>query len=82
MGSPRACCFAGGKSSQPRLGQEPPQTGAFIPVALPAPARRPARQDRSWGLIESELAGGRRNRVDAAVHVGVLKRIVNALEAG
>jgi hypothetical protein len=30
--------------------------------------------------IEIELAGGRRIRVDAAVDVGVLKRIVDALE--
>ena len=61
--------------------RELPQT-AFIPVALPAPACLPARQDRSSGLIEIELAGGRRIRVDAAVDVGVLKQIVDALEPG
>jgi transposase len=60
--------------------QELPQTAAFIPVALPAPACLPARHDRSSGLIEIELAGGRRIRVDAAIDVGVLKQIVDALE--
>ena len=57
-----------------------PPPAAFIPVALPAPARLPARQDRSSGRIEIELAGGRRIRVDAAVDVGVLKQIIDALE--
>jgi transposase len=45
-----------------------------------APAGLPARQDRSSGRIEIELAGGRRIRVDAAVDVGVLKQIIDALE--
>ena len=60
--------------------QELPQPAAFIPVALPAAACLPARHDRSSGLIEIELAGGRHIRVDTAVDVGVLKRIVDALE--
>jgi hypothetical protein len=34
---------------------------------------------RRWS-VEIELAGGRRIRVDAAVDVGVLKRVVDALE--
>lgn len=52
---------------------------AFIPVALPAPVDAP-RHERRAGTIEIELAGGRRIRVDAAVDVGVLKRVVDALE--
>jgi transposase len=65
---------------------------AFIPIALPAPAEAPDRHEcRSTkpesrfgearsGLIELELAGGRRLRVDGTVDVGVLKRIIHALE--
>ena len=80
MGSPRACCSAGGESLPTLIGSKLPPPPAFIPVALPAPACLPARQDRSSGRIEIELAGGRRIRVDAAVDVGVLKQIVDALE--
>ncbi|MCP4380229.1 MAG: transposase [Hyphomicrobiales bacterium] len=62
----------------------------FIPIALAAPAdgshapgcAKPvtcAGGGRS-GLIEIELAGGRRVRVDGAVDTGVLKRVIDALE--
>jgi transposase len=58
-------------------GEPPPR---FIPVALPAPAAAPVRHERGLGMIEIELVGGRRLRVDATVDVGVLKQIVAALE--
>lgn len=63
---------------------------SFIPVALAAPADgspEPARAepvtcagDGRSGLIEIELAGGRRIRVDGTVDTGVLRRVVDALE--
>lgn len=71
---------------------EPQAAPAFIPIALPAPAEALDRHEcRSTkpesrfgegrsGLIELDLAGGRRLRVDGTVDVGVLKRIVDALE--
>jgi transposase len=58
------------------LGSEP----AFIPVALPAPAMAHAPQCERCGIIEIELAGGRRIRVDASVDVKVLKRVVDLLD--
>jgi len=58
---------------------ELPSEPAFIPVALPSPAAC-GPEARASGLIEIELAGGRRLRVDAGVDIGALKRIVDALE--
>ena len=67
-----------------------PARPSFIPIALAAPSdglgdpgcAKPmscAGEGRS-GLIEIELAGGRRLRVDGTVDTGVLKRVVDALE--
>jgi transposase len=58
----------------------PPPAPVFIPIALPAPANAAAGPARRSGMIEIELVGGRRIRVDAAVDVDVLKRVVDALE--
>lgn len=56
-------------------------SSAFMPVtvALPPPAssKRPLK---AVGVIEIELAGGRKLRVDADIDTGALKRIVTALE--
>jgi transposase len=58
---------------------------AFIPVSLPMPANgaAPARQpadDRHAGMIEIELAGGRRVRVTGQVETEALRRVIAALE--
>jgi transposase len=73
---------------------EPQAAPAFIPLALPAPAEAADRHEcrrgcakpesrfgegRS-GLIEIELAGGRRLRIDGTVDTGALKRVIDALE--
>lgn len=77
-----------------RSADEQASAPASIPIALPAPAGAAARHEprpacakpglrssegRS-GMIEIELAGGRRLRVDGTVDTGVLKRVVDALE--
>lgn len=56
-----------------------PAGPAFIPIALPAPAEAPSSQRDRSGVIEIELAGGLRIRVDASVDIKVLKRVVDAL---
>ena len=61
----------------PSIGGE----AAFVPVAIAAPlpsARAPAPQPA--GLIEIELAFGRKLRVASDVDVAVLRRIIVALE--
>jgi len=64
----------GAQASAP--GSEP----TFIPVALPAPAMDRVPQPKRCGIIEIELVGGRRIRVDASVDVKVLKRVVDLLD--
>ena len=53
---------------------------AFVPLALPAltPAAPIAGADR--GVIEIELAGGRRVRVMGPVDAEALRRVITALE--
>jgi transposase len=60
-------------------GQVPPAGPAFIPIALPAPAEAQSSQRDRSGIIEIELPGGLRIRVDASVDIKVLKRIVDVL---
>ncbi|SRR5579875_1118787 len=60
---------------------EPP----FIPIALPAPAKEGSAASLpggvgNGGMIEIELVGGRRLRVDASVDVDTLCRVIEALE--
>lgn len=50
---------------------------AFVPVALPVPVKAPIG---NGGLIEIELVGGRRLRVDGSVDAGALRRVIEALE--
>ena len=54
---------------------------AFMPVtvALPPPASS-ERPLKAFGVIEIELACGRKLRVDADIDTGALKRIVATLE--
>jgi len=55
---------------------------AFIPVALPAPVVAPVTAAvPGGGVIEIELVGGCRVRVDASVDLNALKRVIAVLEA-
>jgi len=68
-----------GSTKPPTIRTEP----AFVPVGLPAPASAHASSPR-WagkdGVIEIELVGGRRLRVDGSVDVNALRRMIEALE--
>jgi transposase len=73
-----------------RMGRLVGEPAAFVPVQIEQPASteaaqvqdaprsRPAR--RRPGLIEIELAGGRRVRVDAQFDVEALRRVLDLLE--
>lgn len=56
----------------------------FVPVMLAAPPEAPLEtpgvQAPDGGLIEIELAGGRRVRLSGAVDVQALKRVIAVLE--
>jgi transposase len=66
----------GAKMSKPGAGT------AFIPVALPAPVVAPVTAAvPGGGVIEIELVGGCRVRVDASVDLNALKRVIAVLEA-
>lgn len=60
----------------------------FVPIALPviagstAQAARPSSADADKARIEIVLAGGRRVLVGPDVDANVLRRVVEALEAG
>jgi transposase len=60
--------------------------GVFVPVVLTAPAVPPQRaeapviQAPDGGLIEIELAGGRRVRLSGPVDVQALKQVIAVLE--
>jgi len=65
----------GVKMSKPGAGT------AFIPVALPAPVVAPVTAAvPGGGVIEIELVGGCRVRVDASVDLNALKRVITVLE--
>ena len=49
----------------------------FVPVALPASVKAPVA---NGGLIEIELVGGRRLRVDGSVDAVALGRVIEVLE--
>lgn len=54
---------------------------AFVAVALPAPVNDAVPSGvRGGGLIEIELAHGRRVRVDASVDTNALARVIAVLE--
>jgi len=53
---------------------------AFVPVALPALAHAAPVAGADHGLIEIELAGGRRLRVTGAVETEALRRVIAVLE--
>jgi len=59
-----------------------PTTFVPITLALPSPSPETAAPSvpRKASLIEIEVAGGRKLRVGADIDIGVLKRIVTALE--
>jgi transposase len=53
-----------------------------VPIAagsLPEPSRRQQRRRKKSGLIEIELGGGRRIRVDRDVDAGALDRVLEVL---
>ena len=54
-------------------------TPAFIPLALPAPGAAAAAM-HGGGIIEIELAHGRRVRIDASVDSATLKRVIAVLD--
>lgn len=56
------------------------QAPAFVPVALPALTHAAAAAGVDRGVIEIELAGGRRIRVTAAVETEALRRVIAVLE--
>jgi len=51
---------------------------AFAPPAVEAPAS-PGRRNRKSGMIEIELGGGRRVRVDRDVDAEALRRVLDVL---
>ena len=59
---------------------------SFVPVALPAPSPDARKVESSssrapdQGLIEIELAGGRRLHVIEPIEANTLKRVITALE--
>ncbi len=55
--------------------QSPPASEAEEPTPIPTPARRHKRQ----GIIEIELGGGHRIRVDGDVDGDALRRVLDAL---
>ena len=57
---------------QARTPSAPP---AFVPLALPAPAERPAGS----GVVEIELAGGHRLRAEAGADLTLLQGVIAAL---
>ena len=66
---------AGGKKATRQAGT------SFVPVALPAPVSTSVSGAvPGGGLIEIELSGGRRVRVDASVDVNALKRVIAVLD--
>jgi len=53
---------------------------AVVPaVEVPAPSASPGRRRRKSGIIEIELGGGRRVRVDRDVDAEALRRVLDAL---
>ncbi|MEO6625682.1 MAG: hypothetical protein ABIN37_12765, partial [Burkholderiaceae bacterium] len=56
------------------------QAPAFVPVALPALAHAAAAAGVDRGVIEIELAGGRRIRVTGPVEPEALRRVIAVLE--
>ena len=52
----------------------------FVPAAPVAPLETPRVQAPDSGLIEIELAGGRRLRLSGPVDVQALKRVIAVLE--
>jgi transposase len=53
----------------------------FVPIALPAPSTGYAPATvTNGGLIEIELVGGQRLRVDASVDAAALKRVIAVLD--
>jgi len=56
----------------------PPQP-AFVPFSLPSPTNTVSRDRVPTWVIEIELAGGHRLRVDASIDVAVLRSVIEAL---
>jgi len=52
---------------------------AVVVPAVEAPSTSPGRRRRKSGIIEIELGGGRRVRVDRDVDIEALRRVLDAL---
>jgi transposase len=63
------------------IAQDVPSLPVLAAAAKPtvAAAKVPRRQRRKYGLIEIELAGGRRVRVDRDVDAAALERVLDVL---
>ena len=68
---------AAGVVGKKSVGQE---ASAFVPAMLAAPAAVVASPSADRGMIEIELAGGRRLRVCGLVDVATLKQVIAVLE--
>lgn len=58
---------------------ETPSRPSFIPLALPAPSSAIREEPQRSSVIEIELAGGHRLRVEAGAEVAVLQGVIAAL---
>lgn len=59
-----------------------PSSPEFMPVAVALPPPAPSQAPfKPGGMVEIEIAGGRKLRVGADIDTGALKRIVAALES-
>lgn len=67
-------------SGSPQLVPVEIAPAAILPsVEMPGPSASPGRRRRKSGIIEIELGGGRRVRVDRDVDAEALRRVLDAL---
>jgi transposase len=55
------------------------ENATVAPAIAPSPVTSPARAAKRAGLIEIDLGGGRRIRVDRDVDADALRRVIEAL---
>jgi transposase len=56
-----------------------PRQPAFVQLRLPGPAEAAPSERAATSMIEIELAGGHRLRVDASIDVSVLRSVIEVL---
>lgn len=72
-------CDRVGASSSQLVPVEIAPAAAMPAIEAPAPSAPPGRRSRKSGVIEIELGGGRRVRVDRDVDAEALRRVLDAL---